>query len=173
MKRLYLIWQRFGRLVVVGEWEPNIYKWWYKKRTQICLCDCWKTSVVEISSLTRKNWNTTSCWCYNLEINTKHWMSWWNKWIYPSRFYDIYNWIKVRCNNKKSQNYKYYWWRWILYLRNNFNHFKEDMYESYLNHVEQYWEKETTIDRIDVNYHYCKENCKRSTRKEQRQNQRK
>jgi hypothetical protein len=47
------------------------------------------------------------------------------------------------------------------------------MYESYLNHVEQYWEKETTIDRIDVNYHYCKENCKRSTRKEQRQNQRK
>ena len=44
------------------------------------------------------------------------------------------------------------------------------MYESYLEHVEKYWEKETTIDRIDVNWNYCKENCKWSTNKEQSQN---
>jgi hypothetical protein len=41
------------------------------------------------------------------------------------------------------------------------------MYESYLEHVKQYWEKDTTIDRIDSNWNYCKDNCKRSTIKEQ------
>lgn len=46
------------------------------------------------------------------------------------------------------------------------------MYESYENHIKEYWEKNTTIDRIDSDWNYCKENCKRSTRAEQNCNQR-
>lgn len=46
------------------------------------------------------------------------------------------------------------------------------MYESYLDHVAKFWEKETTIDRIDPSWDYCKENCRRATIKEQWYNKR-
>lgn len=41
------------------------------------------------------------------------------------------------------------------------------MFDSYQKHVKEYWEKDTTIDRIDVKWNYCKENCKWATIKEQ------
>ena len=44
------------------------------------------------------------------------------------------------------------------------------MWKSYCEHAEKYWEKETTLDRIDVNWNYCKDNCRRATWYEQAQN---
>lgn len=44
------------------------------------------------------------------------------------------------------------------------------MWESYEAHVKEYWEKDTTIDRIDVNWDYCKDNCRWATYKEQFEN---
>ena len=48
--------------------------------------------------------------------------------------------------------------------------FKDDMYESYLVHLDKYWEKDTTIDRINPFWDYCKENCRWATIKEQANN---
>ena len=39
------------------------------------------------------------------------------------------------------------------------------MYESYLNHVKKHWEKQTSINRIDNNSNYCKNNCEWATSK--------
>ena len=50
--------------------------------------------------------------------------------------------------------------------------FKKDMWDSYCEHVNTHGEKQTTLDRINVNDHYTKDNCRWATYSEQRVNQR-
>ena len=84
--------------------------------------------------------------------------------MHKTRIYQIWTDIKQRCNNEKWSRYDRYWWRWITYDKKweTFEWFYEDMKEWYNDNL--------TIDRIDVNWNYCKENCKWSTRIEQMNN---
>lgn len=123
-----------------------------------CKCNCWNIIIVTKWNLTC--WNTQSCWCYANNNATTHNMS-------NTIFYNKYSQIKERCNNKNCKSFKNYWWRWIKCEWNNFEEFKNDMYDSYLKHCEEFWQKQTTIDRIDVNWNYCKKNCRWATKKEQ------
>lgn len=94
-----------------------------------------------------------------------------NHWESKTRFYHIFCSMVNRCNNPNDKAFKtYYWMYWVKCEWETYEDFKKDMYNSYLKHCRKYWEKDTTIDRIDFSWNYCKENCRWATRKEQSRN---
>lgn len=99
--------------------------------------------------------------------NRKHGMS-------HTRFSNIWRNLRYRCSKPTHIEYKRYGARGISYdpRWDDMRMFIEDMYPSYLLHVEKFGEKNTSIDRIDNDKDYSKENCKWATPKEQSRNTR-
>lgn len=102
-----------------------------------------------------------------------HWF-WWKLSQTPEqkKFYNCYMNIKARCNKEWDIWYKNYWWRWIKCEWNTFNDFMWDMRESFLSASEKHWLEKISIDRIDVDWNYCKSNCRWATQQEQQRNKR-
>lgn len=144
MRVLDLTGKTFGNLLVVEKDlnnTTNRSKW-------LCKCICGNTLSVGSNSL--KTGNTKSCGCVGKEKiinrNTTHGLS-------DSRLYQIWCNMKDRCDNENHDFYVNYGGRGIKYQQSwtSFDNFYEDMGCTY--------QEGLSLERVDVNGNYCKENC--------------
>jgi len=145
--------QRFSRLIVQSfdEVRPDRNAVW------ICLCDCGNT--VRVTTALLKFGKVKSCGCLTREISITHGMA-------NSRPYNIWRGMKTRCTNPNEPNYERYGGRGITYSPDweTFEGFWKDMEAGYAD--------ELSIDRIDNEQGYSKDNCRWSTIEEQNFNKR-
>jgi hypothetical protein len=151
--------QRFGMLVAIRQTEKrkNKHVIW------LCKCDCGNFKEVPQNNLV--GGSTKSCGCLRTKLFNKNRRKP-SHGMYKTRQFSIWHSMKQRCLNKKSTNYKDYGGRGIKVCDKwlNFKGFWEDMQYGYDDNL--------TIDRINVNDDYCKENCRWITQQEQEFNKR-
>lgn len=152
---------KYGKLTVLKRLEKRNGDYYWS-----CLCDCGNKTIVKSGNLVSGGVKSCGCIASRLFLgkkSIKHGMS-------HTRFNKIWRGILYRCRNPKSTNFKIYGGRGIKCEWKSFKEFKDDMYKSYKSHVKEFGEKNTSVDRIDNDGNYHRQNCKWSTRKEQANN---
>lgn len=155
----------FGKWTVLEESGRNKHG----KIMWTCKCEC--GTVRDICGENLRDGNSSSCGCYKLqtfiERSTKHGMS-------RTRFYNIWSLMIRRCTDPNFSRYEVYGGRGIKVTQRwlDFINFRDDLLVDYENHVKVFGEKNTTLDRINVNGNYEPENIRFATLNEQAQNRR-
>lgn len=152
-----VIGQKFNRLTVIGEAPHKVFP--SGRKTQVeAICECGTVGIYVLAAM--RNGNTKSCGCYNLDRISTHGM-------YDTRQYQTWADMKTRCDNVKHKWYPEYGGRGIGYQESwtYFESFWEDMKDGYADHL--------TLDRIDNDLGYSKENCRWAEANYQAHNQRK
>lgn len=150
--------QKFGRLTVL----EYMYTEKGKSSTWMCQCECGKTVPVSTTSL--KNGNTQSCGCLRLE-RVKEKVTTHSK-SYTAEYHAWGNMIQ-RCTNPRHPEYKNYGARGITVCPEWQNSF-----ESFLKDMGLKPNKSYSIDRINNEDGYHKENCRWADNFTQAANQR-
>lgn len=148
--------QKFGRWTILKKAEKHPKT---GSAMWLCRCECGTEKVVSELSLIKGQ--SKSCGCLHLDKLTTH-----NK-AY-TRIYNIWGHMKDRCNREKSHAYKNYGGRGVKVCDEWADSF-ENFYDWAMNNG---YEDNLTLDRIDVNGNYEPANCRFITMKEQNRNKR-
>ena len=145
-----------------------------KKSTMwLCECDCGNKVIVSAGNL--KNNHTTSCGCYAKQ-NSKSRMQ--NKQnpmykhgLYNTRINEIWNAMKKRCYLKSHMAYSSYGGRGITICDEWLN--RENGFVNFYNWaMDNGYQDNLSIDRINVDGNYEPNNCRWVTTEEQQNNKR-
>lgn len=154
-----IIGKKFGKLTVLEELKSTKKGDWHKHLK--CLCECGRISYPTKTEVL--NGRVKSCGCRIREIakklNTTHGLS-------KTRIYNIWQGIKARCFNKNLKGYKNYGGRGVIicneWLANFMNFYNWSINNGYQDNL--------TIDRIDNNGNYEPNNCRWVDMKTQQKN---
>lgn len=137
--------KRFGRLTAVTAIRKANGGTAYE-----CICECGRTTIVDRSNLT--SGATKSCGCYRSEITAK---LKYNHGLHHHRLHTTWSNMKDRCYNPKNKEYKRYGGRKITVC----DEWKENFKCFYIWAIENGYQDNLTIDRIDNDKGYSPENC--------------
>ena len=150
---------QFGRLTVLQEAEVVVSKTGKSKwRSWLCKCSCGETTRVMQTNLVRGL--SESCGCLSREVATKHSMS-------GTRQYNIWKGMKSRCDYESNPKFHLYGGRGVAY------HSKWTTFEGFWEDMQEGYEDGLTLDRVDPDGDYDKENCRWVTTELQNRNLRK
>lgn len=161
-----IIGNKYNRLLVLKEGKSYKTISGHSKRTINCICDCGKCKDYEWQSVVKGR--TKSCGCYSRDTasdrmitkNTKHGM-------YGTVEYNTWQSMKKRCLSKNHRSYKHYGGRGITVCSEWVNSF-----DNFLNDMGCRPSNLYSIERVDNNKGYSKDNCIWVLNDKQSQNQR-
>lgn len=134
--------QVYGRLTIDSVYREG------KRSYAECICSCGNKLISRIDAL--QSGATVSCGCYMKErvseIHSTHKLS-------DSRTYKIWEGMKRRCDNVNSDSYESYGGRGIKYDT------RWSVFENFVGDMGEVPEG-MSLDRVDNDGNYCKENCR-------------